>query len=836
MPRNGIIIAIILSAGTVGVMLANGCGRTQPPAEPQAVISEESAEYAEIDRQAPREWANFEKWVIREIQTLRESVPLPNNPKLAEPLAHCIRLDQLLRAATIDSPWQGVREESKPLRALGPFRSDRPGARFQSQKVIDRLFGAGYQMVVTGLEIQAEDVGRITIRLRAPAGKHLDLRWSEGGFARLPIPDNANFWTLSLDTNGLTHWEGRLDELFLRTDDASDTEIYEIETIQFWGNENAFPRPVDVRAYSVDDRRRYVIYAHTPAEIRFPDVLIPSDGKLSVGLAAVMPDQRANPGAHSKSPEMRFIARVECDGAARDILDRTLAVGTPWTDESAALGEWAGRQVTLIFRNEADDPRAVALWGNPTVYQAQPDPPIMILYLIDAFSAKHASLYGYYRPTTPTMAKLAADGVWFANMYANSPVTITSVPNTLLSMPAERHGVFHASIAAPMELVTIADALQAAGFATASFITNANAGARQNMDQGFDEYHPHALFHWSERTSADRSVPIEDVLDWFERHRDRPAFAYIHTCEPHAPYVPPPGYRGRFDTNYTGRIDGTLSATTGFYAAKTPEDIEHVRALYDEECLFADEQLGRFLDRMRGAGFAERMNLLVIADHGEELQEHGHWGHGEGLYDEVMRVPLVAAGPLITARGRQDLPVQLYDIMPTILDLFELPEPYALTGVSLKSLLQVGDRPQPADLSPERTIFISHHRYRGRNQIEYAAVEAARWKLHYRYMWDDQPSYPTPARFELYDLHADPGETNDLIGTDRATARRLMCKLVAYARQQRPYESHRGDGMIFDPRQLRELQDMGYIERAEEPTPEAPPASGVEESQIEHSP
>ena len=809
-----------------------GCERAQTPATQSAkptantespVTPADATEGVDeaIVREAPAEWSAFEKWVIKEIQAIRETVPLPTDPTLAQPHNPCTRLEPIVAMANINSTWSGDQEEAKPILTLGPFRSDQNSPQFKAEKAFDRQFGWGCQMAVTGFEIDAGKIGRISIRLRAPAGKHIDLRWAEDGFARLPIPDNRQIWPLELDTNGLTRWEGTIRNMLVRTDGFAEDGVVEIESIQFWSRENVFPKPVGRGSYSIDTLRRYTIYAHSPAEIRFPNFTVPQDGKFTASLAAVFPD-RLMETADAGGATTHFTVMVESDGESKTVLDREIPVGALWEETSISLAQWSGRKIAFTLKSWSDDERVVALWGNPTIYQPVTDPPIMILYLIDAFAAKHASLYGYSRPTTPTLEKLAADGVWFANNYANSPVTITSVPNTQLSMPAERHGVFHSSIYAPLELISIADAMSAAGFATASFITNANAGARQNMDQGFDEYSPYAMFHTLERTSADRTVPIDEVLDWFERHRDRPTFAYIHTCEPHAPYSPPPGYAGHFDPDYTGGIDGTLDAHHGYFAAKSQRDIEHIRALYDEECLFADEQLGRFLQRMHDAGFGPRVNLFVIADHGEELQEHGHWGHGEGLYDEVLRVPFVTHGPLVTARGRQNIPSNLYDIMPTILDLFGMPQPYPMQGVSLKSLLQKDAGAPPAELSPQRTLIVSHHRYRGRNQIEYAVIEANRWKLHYRYMWDDQPAYPDPARFELYDLQADPEEKHNLIDQHHDIARRLMCKLVGYAQKQHPYPSQQ-EGLLFDPEQLENLKAGNYID--DDAPDSAPPAT-----------
>ena len=670
-------------------------------------------------------------------------------------------------------------------------------------------------MTVSGFRLQSEEVGRVSLDIHAPYGRHLDLRWSQGGFMRIPVPDNERSWKLDVLTDGLTNWAGRLDKLMIRSDGFKEGGVFEIRSLSFCGHENAFAKPVGQRRISVEQQQRSAIYAHCPAEVKFASCPVPTDAKLTVGLAALLPDRQ--PGlAERAAEEVDFEVVVEQDGQQVTVLDRRLNVGRGWSDVSVSLARWSGQDVSLSLKTNSEHPGAVALWGSPTIYQPVADPPIMILYLIDALAAKHCSLYGYERPTTPRLDALAERGVWFAHMYTNSPVTVTSVPDTQLSMPTERHGVYHSSIRAPLELVTIADALSAAGFATASFITNANAGVRQGMDQGFDQFFPKTLFHWHEKTALDRSVPIETVLDWFEKRRDRPAFVYIHTCEPHAPYSPPAGFKGRFDPDYRGRINGTLDGRTGFFAARTARDIEHVRALYDEECLYADARLGRFLDRLGTAGFLDRVNVFVIADHGEELQEHGHWGHGLGLYNEVLRVPLVATGPLITARGRQGLQANLYDIMPTILDLFDVPQPYQLSGTSLRTLMQDDAGEPPAELSPERTTFTSHHRYCGRGQIEYAVIEARRWKLHYRYMLRDKPAYPKPARFELYDLKNDPNERHDLIDERPDVARRLMCKLVAYAREQHPYDTGLSEGGLdFDADQLQELIDLGYIERGE---------------------
>ena len=661
-------------------------------------------------------------------------------------------------------------------------------------------------MSVRGFEIRAAEVGSLAMKIRAPYGQWIDLVWAAEGQVRLPVPDNEQFWTLEVSTDGLTNWQGALQELQIRTDGLGEG-VFEIAAIEFRSHTSAFSKPIGSGRVTVDRVRRTVVYTHSPAVLRLSECSVPDAGHLRVGLAAIPEDRRVDASAETVTCRIRILAGAE----VATVVEERIAVGQPWHDIGASLADWAGQRVQIEMDAESTCAGLVTLWSNPILYQPVEDAPLVILYLIDAMSAKHLDLYGHDRKTAPTITALAGAGVWFANMYANSPVTVASVPDTQLSMSSERHGLYYGSVVAPLELVTIADACRAAGFSTASFITNPNAGPRQNMDQGFDQlWQAEITSNWEERTAADRTVPIVAISDWLTQHHDRPVYLYVHTCEPHAPYTPPPGFTGLFDADYEGGIDGSYDLQTGFVAAHTPRDVAHISALYDEECYFADHMLGEFLERLDGQGYGDRRTILVIADHGEELAEHGHWGHGPALYNEVMRVPLVAHGPLITARGRVDLPADLYDIMPTILDLLDLPQPYDLFGVSLRPLMQAGVENRDPELTPGRTIFISHHRWRAKGYSEYAVVEAARWKLIYHYMHGDRPNYPTPARFELYDLDADPDEKNDLCSAHPDIARRLMCRLVAYAREQFPYESD-ASGLQYDPQQLRELRSLGYI-------------------------
>ncbi len=768
---------------------------------------------------APEGWQGFLEWAAAQIEQTPPAVPLPDDPCLPEPKWSVVRLDEQLADADVACAWQPAADSSKALVALGPFRSDRPGPNFGVKGRVDREFGPSRVLEISGFDIEREEVGSVSIEIHLPFGRHLDLIWSGAGRMRVPIPDNQGFWPLEIATDGLMDWSGPLDRIRLRTDGVGEGVI-EIRSLRFLPRQDAFPEPVGVRRVRLDEEMRNVIYAHCPATVTFPDVTLSERAKLHVGLGHVTPDEhrqaRTKPpgdsGEDERTGATKFRIIVEHQDRQTPVLNRRLELDEQWTDASVGLEAWGGKTISVTLEARSSSSSSIALWANPVIYEPLDDPPCVVLYLIDALAAKHADLYGYERLTTPNISALAAEGAWFARAFCNSPVTVASVPDTQLSLPTERHGVYAASIAAPLKLVSLADALRAAGFATALFSTNVHVGPRQGMDQGFDHFIYRLGAGW--KGFADRTVPLEDVRHWLEIHRDRPMFVYIHTAEPHAPYVPPEGFAGRFDPDYTGWVDGSIDSRgvpRGVDEVHRERDIAHVTALYDEEVLYADTRFGMFRDQLGELGLRDHANIFLFADHGEELMEHGHWGHGPSLHTEVLHVPLIAAGPLVTARGRIDVPVQLHDIMPTILAFFDLPAPYALAGRSLLPFLQTGVEPD-TEAFRKRLIFHSHHGYFGLGVVQYAVVEGGRWKLMYYYDEEQADAGGKPTRFALYDLRDFLYDKEDVIDQQRDVARRLIGELIAYRRRQHPYDvSLRPEALRLDPEQIRELQALGYV-------------------------
>lgn len=785
-----------LSAATA-VLLA-GCRK--PSDEGDAHPATTAAATSDPLAGAPEDWASFLTWADQELTKVPDPVPLPRKPRMAKPRDDLVRLDERLDEANRTSSWQPPPAQDAMLLTLGPFRSDQPtdGWQVQSADV-----GEGHyrtRVYVRGFNVASEDVGRISLDVHIPAGDSVDLIWSQAGKIRLPLPSNDRSWTLSVTTDGLADWKGPLSELALEFDGGGNATVF-VNAIKFIKRVDAFPDPIGRARTALSKETRNAVYAHGHATIRYDDIVVPEHGKLQTGIGFVANDHNAVAGEHA------FKIRIDGPSRSADVLDEKMSDADTWRDVSASLEDFAGETVSITLESEGD---GVALWGNPVVYEPVKDAPVVVFYLIDALAAKHLDLYGYDRKTMPHLTALAGQGAWFSAMFADSPQTVSSVPDYTFSLPTERHGVYGPSMRAPDQLVSIAEAFRAAGFATASFCTNVNAGPRQNADQGFDHFTDRIAYWWEK--DADRTVPLEEVMHWVDVHGDRPMYVYIHTAEPHAPYTPPEAFAGRFDTGYRGPINGTFDTKNhGFFTARTPEEIAHVVSLYDEECAYADHRLNMFLDRMRSAGLGDRMQILVTADHGEEFLEHGAWTHGSDLYTEVQRVPLVIAGPKITHHGRVDTPAQLHDLMPTLLELFDMPQPYVLEGTSLAPFL-VGGSEARRDSIAKRTLFASNHAHLRHGVIEAAEIEGGRWKLLYRFVKNLVGTGKRPMRFELYDMEADRAEQHDVIDTHHDRARAMIGKLIEYRRAQPPFVASIDTKQLkLTPEQIRELQSLGYI-------------------------
>lgn len=448
----------------------------------------------------------------------------------------------------------------------------------------------------------------------------------------------------------------------------------------------------------------------------------------------------------------------------------------------------------------------------------------VVVYLIDTLRADRLGLYGYTGDTSPVLDALARESVVFEQAHGAAPWTLPSVASLLTSTYACEHGVVRYRQQLSPALPTLAERLGAAGYATGAYYGNVHAGAVARLNRGYDVA--------EERKSAenDRSG---DVRGFLETHGDGPFFLYLHTMEPHEPFAVPARYLAEFGhvsvedrEDYRAIWHRYNELKSADWAARLPlgttdntaiqlevfrylrDHRDQVSRLYDASVRNADDNLGRVIAELKAAGAWDKVLFVVVADHGEELGEHGGWFHDQSVYQELIHVPLLVRFPGGAHGGRRVRePVSLVDVAPTVLDAAGLGERCAeCRGRSLLPLATGTGAPVPAgDLVPALRIneimyFKPFRALRGDVNV---VVRRDRWKG----IWNADPG-----TLELYDLAADPGETRDLAGSNPALAGELRESASRWLAACREATVPPDETKELDERTRERLRAIGYLD------------------------
>jgi choline-sulfatase len=287
----------------------------------------------------------------------------------------------------------------------------------------------------------------------------------------------------------------------------------------------------------------------------------------------------------------------------------------------------------------------------------------VILISVDTLRADHLSCYGYRRVNTPNIDSLAHGGTLFSQIDSQIPLTLPSHTSLLTStLPAENKVEENGSLV-PAGTMTLASLFKLRGYRTAAFIGSIALDRRYGLDQGFETYDspfeaaPGPENPYSTRVTRDATLVFRSARRWLELNRDHPLFAFIHLYDLHVPYKRP-GY----------------------------SPTEPSLAGYDAELGYVDAALGRFIDSLTRDGLWQKSIVVLLADHGESLGEHGESGHGYFIYESTLHVPLLIHWPT-DSRGdhpeRVGEPGGLIDVAPTILGALKIAAPPSFRGKSL---------------------------------------------------------------------------------------------------------------------------------------------------------
>jgi arylsulfatase A-like enzyme len=432
----------------------------------------------------------------------------------------------------------------------------------------------------------------------------------------------------------------------------------------------------------------------------------------------------------------------------------------------------------------------------------------VLLITVDTLRADHLGVYGYRRPTSPRIDAFARGAMVFDQAYTYWPKTRGSFVAMLTGRLAQQTGYGKTH---PLLLdfnPTLASVLADAGYDTTAVVDNPNVAASLGYAKGFARYRE----TWEDKgldTEVARTRAItEDATRYLGTAKaDAPFFLWLHYVNPHAPYEPPPPYDARF-VDAAAKGGRALPAVEGFHGgvsrpwAKAGRTLGWYVAQYDGEIAFADAEVGRVLDALAASAARGRTLVVIASDHGESLGEHDYYfDHGENLFDPCLRVPLIVAGPGVSA-GRSDVLATTLDLVPTVLDALKVSYPPDLAGQSLLSAAR-GER------RPGRSRLV------GQNDRNLMGAWDARFKV-----------VATPLErgdgtaYAFYDREADPGETRDAGRAQPEKAREERRELEIFreradaqlARTRRLLEGRTGEETL-SPKACEQLKAMGYVQQ-----------------------
>lgn len=543
---------------------------------------------------------------------------------------------------------------------------------------------------------------------------------------------------------------------------------------------------------SIDLGARAFLIPQMPRS-RVVDDLQVAKGSILVGAFGLDPVSR---GLARRPVAFRIVAR---SGDATHVLleeerDPRRPESFRWTDFRIPLDRFAGQTIHLELSSALrlepmDDPSlevAFPSWSVPTVVAPQaPDaPPVrnVILVSLDTLRADYVGAYGQPLATTPNLDRFAAEGAVVENVYTTYPSTTASHMSMLTGLYPSVHGVYGPTQRVPLGIPMLAELLRARRYRTAAVTEDAMLAAAVGFPRGFDAYREYKS---PERlTNGHVKEVVDEALAWLkENHRQR-FFLFLHTYQVHGPHVAPAAY-----DVFTAQPAGLK------------EEFATARRGYAGDLLYTDAEIGRLLAGLDALGESERTVVLITADHGEELGEHGVIGHGWFMTDPVLRIPLMLRAPGAVVPGvRLGGTASLVDVAPTILELAggAPAAPPTTQGTSLVPWLA-----DPAGAGRGDRAVYTEQVSNGMHGIV-AHRERMKWKVG-----------GSPGEVpQFFDLTADPAETSTW--TDAARAAEGSALLARYAadneRARAALGRPKAEAVEVDDTTHDKLRALGYVE------------------------
>jgi arylsulfatase A-like enzyme/tetratricopeptide (TPR) repeat protein len=404
----------------------------------------------------------------------------------------------------------------------------------------------------------------------------------------------------------------------------------------------------------------------------------------------------------------------------------------------------------------------------------------LLFITLDTTRSDILGCYGNSTIETPNIDRLAVGGVRFENCYSPVPLTLPSHCTIFTGKYPIGHGVRNnGTYYLNTDQTTLAEILKQEGYHTYAVIAAFVLLSKFGLDQGFDIYDDSLDSHKMINTFR-TEIRADDVYkrfeDWFDKNKDKKFFSWVHFYDPHTPYTPPEDFFKK-------------------------EDREDKFALYKGEVAFMDVYMGKIIDKLERAGLLEETLVVVVGDHGEAFGEHEEYAdHSVFCYEENIRVPLIFHNPkLLKKPDVVYTRVDTSSIMPTLLELMDLPRPPSLQGSSLAPFFE-GKR-----ANHDKPIYIES--IFGKEEMNWAPLTGI-IDGDFKFI-----SLPEP---ELYDLKNDRGEKKNLFKVKSDISRRMDKSLAELVMK---HVSNSGNTRRkLSSQDVRRLESLGYVSAFSEKT------------------
>lgn len=501
-------------------------------------------------------------------------------------------------------------------------------------------------------------------------------------------------------------------------------------------------------------------------------------------------------------------------GTSRLLQRRTLASQEPgWVDQELVLAPAVAMAEEFRFTAHATDPNARTCVGGILFTASDSTPgnlPNVILVSLDTLGADYLGPGEDGASLTPHLDRLRRESFVFDRTFAQYPSTLASHSSLFTGLYPVHHGRYGHD---PKPFSSLVERFRDAGYLAVGITENAFVGSSLGFARAFDEYDD-----GSSKALGDAPGTFARATEWVARRgREERFFLFVHTYEVHEPYRPR-------DAAGLARANALTPADTRVWDDKeqyrmmrshptiaklSGKDLNRLEALHRGEIDYLDRALAGFLSGLAELGADENTLLIIFSDHGDEFLEDGPLGHGLSLSNRVIHVPLYFRWPKRLAPGASDEPVEVADILPTILELAGLGKPAGIDGASLVPLMNAAAA--SADTAYAELVFDQAEcRVRGRSvapcRVESQTLQDARWKFYRRrvvgHPWSEK----------LYHLATDPGETTNVAATHPAEVLRLRTELNRKTAPLADQSASSTAVSVVDQMTRQRLEALGYVE------------------------